>query len=83
MFDKFCDVIMGLISVFVAGLVVLVLIYFGYNIYGYLAAPYVISADRDDYFIEEYREENGYYYTTTICGSECKIPVGIAVVKEK
>lgn len=82
MFDKFCDVIMGLIAIIMIGLAIFVLIYFGYNIYGYSTAPYIISADEDDYFIEEYREEDGYYYATTICGNECKIPIGIAVVKK-
>ena len=82
MFDKFCDIVVGLIGAFAAGLVMFVLVYLGCNVYGYLTAPYIISADRDNYFIEKYREENGYYYATTICGDECKIPVGIAVVRE-
>lgn len=82
MFDKFCDVMIGLISVFAIGLTIFILAYLGYNVYGNLAAPYIIRADRNDYYVEEYREEDGYYYATTICDNECKIPVGIAVVKE-
>lgn len=82
MFNKIEKAIMILINVFAIGFVILFFVYFGYCIYGLFAAPYIISADRNDYFIKEYREEDGYYYVTTICGNECKIPTGIAVVKK-
>lgn len=82
MFDKFCDIALKAIIFIAIGMVLLIFSYLGYIIYGNIAAPYVISTDNKDYFIKEYNEENGYYYATTIGGNECKIPVGIAVVKE-
>lgn len=82
MFDTICDVIVGFAGVLAIGFVILIFIYLGYSFHEYCAAPYIISIDENDYYIEEYREENGYYYATTTHGDECKIPVGIAVVKE-
>lgn len=82
MFDKICDVIVGFAVVLAAGLVILIFICLGYGFHEYSTAHYIISTDENNYYIEEYREENGYYYATTTHGDECKIPVGIAVVKE-
>lgn len=82
MFDTICDVIVGFACVFVVGFVIFFFIGLGYSFHEYCAAPYIISTDENDYYIEEYREENGYYYATTTHGDEYKIPVGIAVIKE-
>ena len=82
MFDTICDVIVRLIVALIVGFVVLVFYCLGCGIYEHSVAHYVISTDERDYCVEEYREENGYYYATTIDGDECKIPVGIAVVKK-
>lgn len=82
MSDKFCDIVIRVIFFIAIGLALFVFSFLGYIVYGNVVAPYVISTHGKDYFIKEYNEENGYYYATTICGNECKIPVGIAVVKE-
>lgn len=82
MFDKFCDIVIKAVIFIAIGFALLLISYLGYIIYGNIASPYVISTDSKDYFIREYNEENGYYYATTICGDECKIPIGIAVIKE-
>lgn len=82
MFDKFCDIVIKVVIFIAIGFALLLISYLGYIIYGNIAAPYVISTCDEDYFIREYNEENGYYYATTICGDECKIPIGIAVIKE-
>ena len=82
MSDKFCDIVIKAMVFIAIGFLLLIFSYLGYIAYGNIAAPYTISTDNKDYFIKKYNEENGYYYATTICGNECKIPVGIAVVKE-
>ena len=82
MSDTICDVIEGFACVLAVGLAIFLFICLGYSFHEYSTAPYIISTDENDYFIEEYREENEYYYATTTHGDECKIPVGIAVVKE-
>ena len=82
MFDKFSDIVVGIIFFVSLIFIVLAFSYFGYVIYGNYTAPYIIRANDSDYYIQEYREENGYYYATTISGNECKIPVDIAVIKE-
>lgn len=82
MFDNFIKGVLGLLITIAIGLVALVLYYLGYNIHGCSTAPYVFSVNGDLYFIEEYREEDGYYYATTIHGNEYKIPIGITVVNK-
>lgn len=79
--ENIADIMMFIFAIF-AGLALLgILLFIGYEVHGYMTAPYIITANEQDLFIQQYEVRDGYYYATTISGKECKIPIDIAVVK--